>query len=206
MTTNLYHDSRYWFDICSLQFNVLIIVQRAGYVMLCLLSRWTRWRESSESWNETSVTIWCHSFSFRISKCYVWPLESERMLKNTTALAWGIHTRETPSASHSLLFATAAGSSCANTPERLGFSTEGGVGGVRVTEQLGTAHPKFRKAERMHDACCRCGSESGEGKRGENREVGTYGKVKGQSRARRWRAAGWRVNAKVKFWLSYLLS
>lgn len=38
------------------------------------------------------------------------------------------------------------------------------------------------------------------------RDVRTYGKVKGQSGARRWRAAGWRVNAKVKFWLSYLLS
>lgn len=33
-----------------------------------------------------------------------------------------------------------------------------------VTEQLGTAHPKLTKAERRHDACYRCGSESGEGK------------------------------------------
>lgn len=39
-----------------------------------------------------------------------------------------------------------------------------------MTEQLGTAHPELRKAERMRDACCRCGSESGEGKRGENGE------------------------------------
>lgn len=98
-----------------------------------------------------------------------------------------------------------------------------------VTEQLGTAHPKLTKAERRHDACYRCGSESGERKgKGEKkgselsyarkskqgvteqisvvRDVGTYGKVKGQPCGRCPRAAGWRVNAKVKFWLSHLLS
>lgn len=87
-----------------------------------------------------------------------------------------------------------------------------------MTEQLGTAHPMLTKAERRHAIGVGVSVGKGrEGKRGKKkgselsyarkskqgvteqisvvRDVGTYGKVKGQPCGRRPRAAGWRVNA-----------
>lgn len=154
------------------------------------------------------------------------------MLKNTMALAWGIHTQETPSASYPLLFAPAAGSSCINTPERLALSTEGGEGGVRGDRAAWHRSPQVNEAwayawrmlsvwewewgrEEKGKSKGGWGSDLSYARKSKQvvtepisvvRDVRTYGKVKGQSCARHWRAAGWRVNAKVKFWLSYMLS
>lgn len=180
--------------------------------------------------------MWPPDVTVSASKSTNVMFDLSRVLKDMMALAWGIHTQETPSASHSLLFATAAGSSCINTPERLRRSAEGAEGGVRGDRATWHRSPQVNEGWAYAWRMLSCWSESGKGKKGENRKTGrekkkcfkrsyarkskqvvteqisvvsdvrTYGKVKGQWCARRWRAARWRVNAKVKFWLSDPLS